>query len=74
MRLNMVTGVSPAPARSRNGLPRPRVQVQSDTAKQPRNRLSPPSVVLGEGGKGEGGLLELGGGEQGPRCSDDRFV
>lgn len=64
MRLNMVTGVSPAPARSRNGLPRPRVQVQSDTAKQPRNRLfppKPPSVVLGEGGKGEGGLLELGG-------------
>lgn len=57
MRLNMVTGVSPAPARSRNGLPRPRVQVQSDTAKQPRNRLfpqSPPASYWEREGRGRG--------------------
>lgn len=52
MRLNVVTGVSPAPARLRNGLPRRRVQVQSDTqtVDEPFVPPNPPSVVLGEGG------------------------
>lgn len=54
MRLNMVTGVSPAPARLRNGLPRRRVQVQSDTQKVEEPFVLPASYWGREGRGGRG--------------------
>jgi len=78
MRLNILTGVSPAPARSRNGLPRGRVQVQSDT--QPAYEPLVPQRRTGsmEGGReweGGGGFVGmLGEGSKARHVVGDRFV